>query len=65
MNVETSNSHMLTVKVYDLLGKLLDNKTSNIMNIETIQIGENYPNRIYSITVSQLENVKFFKMVNH
>ena len=56
---------MLTVKVYDLLGKLLDNKTSNIMNIETIQIGENYPNRIYSITVSQGENVKFFKMVKH
>jgi hypothetical protein len=65
LNVETSNSDVLTVKVYDLLGKLLDNRTSKIMNIETIQIGENYPIGIYSITVSQGENVKFFKMVKH
>jgi hypothetical protein len=65
LNVETSNSDVLTVKVYDLLGKLLDDRTSKIMNIETIQIGENYPSGIYSITVSQGENVKFFKMVKH
>ena len=65
LNVETSSSDVLTVKVYDLLGKLLDYRTSKIMNIEIIQIGENYPSGIYSITVSQGENVKFFKMVKH
>jgi hypothetical protein len=65
LNVETSSSDVLTVKVYDLLGKLLDNRTYKIMNIETIQIGDNYPSGIYSITVSQGENVKFFKMVKY
>jgi hypothetical protein len=65
LNVESSNSDILTVKVYDLLGKLVYYRTSKTMNLEIIQIGENFPSGIYSITVSQGENSKFLKMVKH
>ncbi len=51
----TINNDEVSVKVYDMFGKLIDIYNVNDTDIENIEIGTNYKTGIYNIVVSQGE----------
>ena len=58
--VTTSTEKAFSVKVYDLLGKLIEEQHSEDT---TMKIGESYPSGTYTIIVSQDKNLKSLQVI--
>jgi hypothetical protein len=63
INIESTSSMPVEVKVYDMLGKLLEIQTVNSSEISNIEIGSRYASGVYNVIVSQGENNKTLRMV--
>ncbi len=53
----------LQIKVYDMLGKQIENKTIEIADLQNIAIGSNYPTGIYNITLTQAEKTQTIRII--
>jgi hypothetical protein len=51
------------VKVYDMMGKLLNNYQLNLVDKAELSIGESIPSGVYNIVVNQGENSKSFRII--
>jgi hypothetical protein len=62
-NMTTTSSEIVQVKVYDMLGKLMEdfNVAANEMN--NLQIGQNYQSGLYNIKVSQGDKAQSIRMI--
>ena len=56
LDVQTLSESTIQIKVYDMLGKLIENRNIETSNIQNVSIGSNYPTGIYTINVSQGAN---------
>ena len=63
LEVKTSSEEVLQVKIYDMLGKFIDNRILQTTEIEGFEIGANYPTGVYNVIVSQGENVKILRVI--
>ena len=63
LNVTTSSSSVIEVKVYDMIGKLVEQTQVEPRNIETLQIGNNYPSGVYNVIVTQDENNQTLRVI--
>ena len=63
LNVTSSLEGALQVKVYDMLGKLIETKELNISDIETLEVGNDYPSGVYNVVVTQGENSKSLRVI--
>ena len=63
LDVKSSSSSMVNVKVYDMLGRLIEQKDANVADMATTTIGERYPSGVYNVVVSQEDNVQTMKVV--
>ena len=53
----------LQVKVYDMLGKLVDNRILQTTEVEGFEVGANFPSGVYNVIVSQGDNVKTLRVI--
>jgi len=51
------------VKVYDMIGKLVEEREIPAEQIETQQFGGRYPSGVYNIIVSQGEHLKTLRVI--
>lgn len=63
LSVNTSSDESISVIVYDMLGKIVENKTVNTTDIETVTLGENYQSGIYNVIVSQGNDAKSIRVI--
>ncbi|WP_168710275.1 T9SS type A sorting domain-containing protein [Flavobacterium sangjuense] len=63
IDVKTSNDADLNVKVFDMLGRLLQTNNVKVTNAETLEIGGNYPAGVYNVIVTQGEEVKTQRVI--
>jgi hypothetical protein len=63
LEVTTSSEEALQIKVYDMLGKLVDNRILQTTEVEGFEIGANYPSGVYNVIVSQGEIVKPLRLI--
>lgn len=61
--IQTNNTADLTIKVYDMLGKLIENKVSSYENLSQIEIGNGYPSGIYNVVVTQDNKTKSLHVI--
>lgn len=64
-NVSTSSNEILSIKIYDMLGKLIENNITSISDINNLEIGKNYSKGIYNIVVTQGENIKTLRVIKN
>lgn len=64
-NVNSSSNENLSIKIYDMLGKLIDNNNTSISEINNLEIGQNFSKGIYNIVVTQGENTKTMRVVKN
>ena len=63
LDIKTSNEATIQVKVYDMLGKLIENQILEPTQVEGLEVGANYPSGVYNVIVSQGEDVKTLRVI--
>ncbi len=63
LEVITNEEETLQIKVYDMLGKLIDNRIIEKKQIKEFEIGNDFPSGVYNVVISQGENVKNIRVI--
>jgi hypothetical protein len=63
LNVVTSSDSTIQIRVYDMLGKQIDNRNVEVSDIENLQVGASYPSGVYNVIVTQGENTQTVRVV--
>jgi hypothetical protein len=63
INVTTSTKENINIKVYDMVGRLIEQRNVNTNELETTTIGDRYPSGVYNVVVTQGEDVKTLRVV--
>jgi hypothetical protein len=62
-SLTTTSEEKVSIKVYDMTGKLVEQREVNASNIAEQQVGDRYPSGIYNVIVSQGTEVKAIRVV--
>jgi hypothetical protein len=63
LNVTTSSEATIQVKVYDMLGKLVESRAVNASDVQTLEVGANYPSGVYNVIVTQDDITKTLRVI--
>jgi hypothetical protein len=63
LNVETSSSDRIELKVYDMIGKLIEVRQVNVSDMDNMEVGSNYPSGVYNMVITQGENLKTLRII--
>ena len=63
LNVTTSAESTIQVRVYDMLGKQVENRNVDASEIANLQVGNSYPSGVYNVIVSQGENSQTLRVI--
>ena len=60
----TSNANdKVGIKIYDMIGKLIEVRNVEFIDIKNVSIGENYPSGVYNVILNQGVNVKTLRVI--
>jgi hypothetical protein len=65
LQVNGSNNETISVLVFDMTGRQIENKVVQSNEIENISLGQNYSTGIYNVIVSQGMNTKTVRLVKN
>ena len=63
LDVKTSSEEYIQVRVYDMLGKLIEDKKVDVASITNLEVGTRYPSGVYNVIVSQGDVVKTLRVI--
>jgi hypothetical protein len=63
LELNTSSKAAVDLKVYDVLGRLIENRQWNAAEASEQEMGNNYPSGVYNIILNQGENVKTLRVI--
>lgn len=63
LDIKTINQSNITVKVYDMVGRLIEQRNATASDIKDMTLGDNYPTGVYNIIVSQDDTVETVRVV--
>ena len=63
LDVKTSSQSVVNLKVYDMIGRIIEQREVRVSDLETTTIGDRYPSGVYNVVVSQEENVQTVRVV--
>ncbi|WP_445454794.1 T9SS type A sorting domain-containing protein [Flavobacterium sp. 25HG05S-40] len=63
LDVKTSSQSDVNLKVYDMIGRLIEQKDVSISDMENTMLGNGYPSGVYNIIVSQEDNVQTLRVI--
>jgi hypothetical protein len=63
LKLDASSKASVDIKVYDMLGRLIENRQWNAAEASEQEMGNNYPSGVYNIILNQGENVKTLRVI--
>lgn len=63
LDVRTSSQSNVTLKVYDMIGRLIEQRIVTVSDMGTTTIGANYPTGVYNVVVSQEDCTETLRVV--
>lgn len=63
LDIRTSSDGAVQLKVYDMLGKQIENRTVTLSEMLTLEIGANYPSGVYNLIVSQQDTTQTVRVI--
>jgi len=63
IDVKTSSQSMVSVKVFDMVGRLVEERKANVSDLENTAIGDRYPTGVYNVVITQDEEVKTLRVI--
>jgi hypothetical protein len=65
LQVNGASDEAVSILVFDMTGRQIENKEVSASDVENITIGQNYSAGIYNVIVSQGENTKTVRLVKN
>ncbi|RZJ73516.1 MopE-related protein [Flavobacterium sp.] len=62
-DMDSPSQEIVSVKIYDMIGKLVEQKDVNFDAVETQQFGESYPSGVYNVILAQGGFVKTLRVI--
>ncbi len=63
LDVKTASQSNVNVKVYDMVGRLIEQRDVRVSDMENTTIGTQYPSGVYNVVVSQEDSVQTVRVV--
>lgn len=63
LDIKTNSEASIAVRVYDMIGKLVEDKMINASDIQNFELGDQYPSGVYNIVVSQESDTKTVRVI--
>jgi hypothetical protein len=63
LKLNASSKAAVDLKVYDVLGRLIENRQWNAEQVSEQEMGSNYPSGVYNIILNQGKNVKTLRVI--
>jgi hypothetical protein len=63
LDVKTTSQSVVNVKVYDMVGRLIEQREVSTSDLETTTIGNNYPSGVYNVVVAQADTFETVRVV--
>lgn len=63
--IETASQETIQIRVYDILGKLIESKSVTISEVSAIQLGDKYAVGVYNVILTQGENSSYLKLIKN
>jgi hypothetical protein len=63
IDVTTANEQNVQLKVYDMLGKLIESREINAADVSMEKLGTQYPSGVYNVIVSQQDEIKTLRVI--
>ncbi|MBY0486669.1 MAG: T9SS type A sorting domain-containing protein, partial [Flavobacteriaceae bacterium] len=63
LDVITNQQEGIVIKVYNMVGQIVETQITTIMDLQSLEIGEKYPSGVYNIIVSQGEQTKTIRVM--
>ncbi|WP_412464521.1 T9SS type A sorting domain-containing protein [Flavobacterium mekongense] len=63
IRLESASEAPVTIKVYDMIGKLIETREVNTADIPVQSLGEAYPTGVYNVVITQEDNTRALRMI--
>ena len=63
IDVKSNSTATVNIKVYDMLGRIVEQRDTKANDLETVSIGNNLPNGVYNVIVAQDNEVNTLRMI--
>ena len=63
IDIKSSTTDKVGIKIYDMIGKLIEAREVEFTDINNVSIGENYPSGVYNVIIHQGENIKTLRVI--
>ncbi len=63
ITLQSTDSSNVSIKVYDMVGRMLDSRDVKSNKVSVQQLGDNYPTGVYNVIVSQSNNQRSFRII--
>ncbi|MCF6132723.1 T9SS type A sorting domain-containing protein [Flavobacterium wongokense] len=63
LDVKSSSESNVNIKVYDMIGRLIEQRDVRVSDMQTTTIGNQYPAGVYNVVVSQEDSVETVRVV--
>ncbi|HLP65158.1 SdiA-regulated domain-containing protein [Flavobacterium sp.] len=63
LDVSSSSNHSVQVRVYDMLGKLIEDRMVDYSSMTQLEIGSTYSSGVYNVILSQGDSIKTIRVV--
>ena len=59
----TTSESLIQIRVYDMIGKLIETRQFSTSEMNNQEVGDNYPSGVYNVIVTQGEEVKTLRVI--
>jgi hypothetical protein len=63
LQLENAKDDMISIQVYDMLGRNVENQSFNSNELDSLPLGNDYPTGVYTLIVTNGTNVKNIRIV--
>jgi hypothetical protein len=63
LDIKTTSQSSVNIKVYDMVGRMIEQKDVRVSDMENLTIGNQYPSGVYNVIVSQENSVQTVKVI--
>jgi hypothetical protein len=63
LNFTTSSENQIEIRVYDMIGKLIETRQFSTTEMNNQEVGSSYPSGVYNVIVTQGEEMKTLRVI--
>ena len=63
LEVTTTSESQIEIKVYDMMGRLVDSKTTSASEVTSLSLGNSYSSGVYNVIITQGNNTTTQRIV--